>query len=128
MKNKKYFSRPLIKVEQTDDFTKIKDESGNVLIEWALKDLIHMDTRKERDNYVKLAKTDPRLLLLKLGYDEFKKHQKVFYIPNDVLEPVIVDVIFRIRMLYDDCADLINVKDPKIIHRYIDLTDLEPFN
>lgn len=128
MKTSKYFSCPDLRVEQTEDYTRIINSEGEILKEWTLKDVVDMNKRSQRDNYVKLVEKDPKLAMLKLGYREYKKDMKVFYLPKHVLKPILTDSIFRIKFITNDKADIVNVKDPKIVYRSVNLTELEPFN
>lgn len=128
MINNTSFSLPLIRVEQDKNGVKIKTKRGEILIEWSIKQLTDRQIEKEMAYYVQLANRDPDLLLKKLGYQKITNNQKVFYIPDDVSEPIISDVIFKVQDIFSNSADLINVKDPEKVYTNISLDDIEPFD
>ena len=128
MINDKSFSLPLIRVEQDKNGVKITTKRGEILIEWSTKQLIDRKIEKDMAYYVQLAQRDPDLFLKKLGYQKITNDQKVFYIPDDISEPIISDVIFKVQDISSNSADLINVKNPEKVYTNISLDDIEPFD
>lgn len=128
MINDEFFPLPLIRIEQDKNGIKITTKQGEVLIEWSKKQLEDSKTEKDMTYYVQLAKRDPDLFLKKLGYQKITNNQKVFYIPDDISEPIISDVIFKVQGISSDSVDLINIKDPDKVYTDINLDKIEPFD
>lgn len=128
MENNKSFSLPLIRIEQNKNGVKILTKRGEILIEWNNKQLKDREVEKNMTYYVQLAQRDPDLFFKKLGYQKITNDQKVFYIPDDISEPIISDVIFKVQDINSDSADLINVKNPEKVYTNISLNEIEPFD